>query len=104
MDTVGSELREMVYQYRHGILPGDVKVICVPVRPSAYGGWEIALPPHQTYLAWTPDEARRIEPGETSVEREKVQLHEILTGPRVLYAGYGPKSRVLLIGKMEGEH
>lgn len=104
-DSANDELKEMVYRYRLGILPEDVRVTCVPLRKSAYGGWENALSPHQASpgmnMDWFREETEPIKVGDIPVKREMVRLYEILTGPRTLYAGYGPKSKVLLIGKME---
>jgi hypothetical protein len=83
----------MIYAYLQGHLPEDMTVYEIPIERTAYGDYQIV----SGYPAWL--QPPPTDTDAVSVTKENITLEEYHIGEQVVFAGYGPATRTLMIGK-----
>jgi hypothetical protein len=97
MDTIElpddklTNLERLVFKWRIGRLPQDVKLIYIPMRKTDYGDWQIA----ETYAAYVEPTAEYEQPGNV----EHIKIEHLRFGTWEVFAGYGEKTQTLVIGR-----
>jgi len=88
---------EALALYYASELPEDIRVVSLPMRRTAYGDLQIT----SKYQATIPDQLDH--DGFTTTE--SIDIHRFVFVPhgqkQIHYAGYGPKSKTLVLAKEE---
>ena len=82
-----SELEKLVFLHRANRLPEEVELVYVSVKRTAYGDWQIA----EMYTV--SQELMGME------YEEHIKIERYRFGNQNLFAGYGEKTKTLVIGK-----
>ena len=78
----------LLYKMNRGNLPSDITVVNVPIKAhAAYGDFSIQ------------GERKPLSPPPPGGLRESITLEKYVVLDEIIYAGFGEKTRTLLIGK-----
>lgn len=91
------DILELLELYLGNRLPEDVRLVISPVFPSCYDDGFRLTPPGQDI--GTLPERRALFP---DCAREEIRIEKYLIDQTTIYAGYGKRTRTLMVGKKVG--